>query len=303
MMRRIVDFGSAIGLLLLFAGCVSTSELDAIKVDVNQLKRDSFDLKRETSSIRQDLSSLKEHSAGAVKEDSFNAIKESQASLYSQLSEQSKDLQVLQGRFDENKFFIDKTLKDGSIERELLRTQINSLDARVKELSEKLAGAVETKPQPDQAPAGQKEDEKTSERREDSPIALYDSAYTSFKEKKFAEAREKFGAFIKKFPKDGLAGNAHFWTGESYYAEKDYENAILVYEALIKGFPRNEKIPGALLKQGLSFIELGDKKTAKVIFDKLIEKYPDSKEAEIAKKKAAAEKKPAEKKTPKKGPR
>ena len=125
---------------------------------------------------------------------------------------------------------------------------------------------------------------------------MYESAYNAFKAKKYREAREKFSAFVKKFPKDALAGNAHFWTGESYYAEKDFENAILAYETVIKSYPQNVKIPGALYKQGLSFMELGDKKTAKVIFEKLIEKYPDSPEAAQAKKKKAEiDKKPPKK--------
>ncbi len=304
MLRRIFDFKSAvsfqlsaISFLLLLSGCVSTSDFEAMQNDINQLKRDTFENKKEISEIRKDATQIKEQAAGSVKEDSFNAIRESQASLYSQVAEQSKELQVLSGRFDENKFFIDKTMKDNSIERELLRSQINNLETRVKELNEKLAKPGETSSlTPAQKPEAEQGAEKAPELKseENTPAEAYEAAFNSFKEKKHKEAREKFTRFIKKFPKDGLAGNAHFWIGETYFAEKDFENAILAYETLIKNYPHNEKIPGALLKQGLSFMELGDKKTAKVIFEKIIEKYPDSKEAGTAKKKKAEiDKKPA----------
>jgi tol-pal system protein YbgF len=281
--------------LLMVAGCASSGDLDALRSDINQLKRESFELKKETAD-------LKKQTSGTVKEDSFSAIRESQASLYSQVNDQSKELQVLRGRFDEYKFSMEKTMKESSMERDLLRSQINSLEARVKELSEKIGKSGDIKPPAaEQKPEAEESAERTSEGKkaeDDGPAALYESAYNSFKGKKYREAREKFSAFIKKYPKDGLVANAHFWTGESYFAEKDFESAILAYEALIKAYPRNEKIPGALYKQGLSFLELGDKKTAKVIMDKLIEKYPDSREAAMAKKKKAEmDKKPVKKGT------
>ena len=267
--------------LFLLIGCASTGDLDTLRSDVNQLKRESFELKKETAEIRR-------QATGTVKEDSFGALRESQASLYSQVNEQSRELQVLRGRFDEYKFFMDKAMKESAAERDLLRSQISTLETRVKELTEKVGKSGEMKsPAPEQKPSAEESNEKSAEGKkteEDKPAALYESAYHSFREKKYKEAREKFSDFLKRYPKDGLAGNAHFWTGESYFGERDFENAILTFETLIKGYPGNDKIPGALYKQGLSFFELGDKKTAKVIFDKLIEKYPDSREAAMAKK-------------------
>jgi tol-pal system protein YbgF len=284
--------------LFLLAGCASTGDLDATRGEINQLKRDNIELKKETADLRKQTST-------SVKEDSFSALRESQTSLYTQMNEQSRELQVLRGRFDEYKFFMDKTMKEAAIEREVLRSQVNSLDTRVRELSEKIARSAEPKPQATEQKPPEADDEQPAEvkKTEDNgPAVLYESAYTSFKGKRYKEARTKFTSFIAKHPKDGLVGNAHFWIGESYFAEKDYENAILSYETLIKSYPRNDKVPGALYKQALSFMELGDKKTAKVIFDKIIEKYPDSREATMAKnKKAEIDKKPA--KPAKKGTR
>ncbi|MDP2277579.1 MAG: tol-pal system protein YbgF, partial [Nitrospirota bacterium] len=117
------------------------------------------------------------------------------------------------------------------------------------------------------------------------PVKVYGAAYASFKDKKYKEAREKFEAFLKEFPKDKLAGNAQFWIAETYDAEEDYAGAIVEYDALLKNYPNSEKAPGALLKQGYSFIEMGDKKAARGILEQLKEKYPKSKEAALAKKK------------------
>ncbi len=115
--------------------------------------------------------------------------------------------------------------------------------------------------------------------------SVYEEAYSAFKDRKYKEARQKFDAFIKEFPKGKLADDAQFWIAETYYSEKDFEGAIFAYETLLKKYPNSEKAPAALLKQGFSFIEVGDKKTGKVLLEQLIELYPNSKEAELAKKK------------------
>ena len=233
---------------------------------------------------------MKEKSA---KEDALNAIRESEAALRSDIAGISKDLQTLIGRFDESKYFIDKTLKDTASEMELLRSQINALEAQIKELQGRLSSKTDT----DTKTKGKMEIKKDKKESEDAkipetkaheikdPAKMYEAAYATFKDKKYKEAREKFEAFIKEFPKDNLADNAQFWIGETYYAEEDYAGAIVEYDALLKNYPDSKKAPGALLKQGYAFIEFGDKKAARGIFEYLMAKYPKSKEAELAKKK------------------
>ncbi len=279
----------AIILLLFLSGCI-TDELAVMKADINQLKKDSFDIKKETSetksAFKTEIAEVKEKSA---KEDSLNAIREGMVSLHSEVSGISKDLQSLTGRFDENKYFIDKSLKDKSSELDLLRSQITTLETQVKEIQVKLSAKTETdtaakdKPDVKKEKESETEEAKTPEIKD--PAKAYEAAYASFKNKKYKEAREKFETFLKEFPKDKLAGNAQFWIAETYYAEEDYAGAIVEYDALLKNYPNSEKAPAALLKQGYSFIEMGDKKATRGIFEQLKEKYPKSKEAALAKKK------------------
>ncbi|MCX5717138.1 MAG: hypothetical protein NTW44_02285, partial [Nitrospirae bacterium] len=234
-------------LLLFFAGCI-TNDLEVMKADINQLKKNSFDIKKESSetksAFKTEIAELKEKSAKetsdiksefkaelsalkekSVKEDSLNAIREGMVSLRSEVSGISKDLQSLTGRFDENKYFIDKSLKDKSSEIDLLRSQITALETQTKEMQTKLSSKTEA-----DATAKSKPDvkeEKKLETREtkapeaktpeiNDPLKAYAAAYTAFKDKKYKEAREKFEAFLKAFPKDKLAGNAQFWMAEAY---------------------------------------------------------------------------------------
>jgi tol-pal system protein YbgF len=295
----------------LVSSCVSTSDFENMQRDLNDLKRGSV-------VVRQDISSLKEQTTGTVKEDSFTAVRESQADMNSRVSEISSGLQELRGRFEENKFYFEKTLKDSLAERELLKAQIASLETQVRTMKDKLLlleekeksrkQAEEQKPEQEKAaPAGigEKEEKPMPEGPDSTPskqngevdrTKAYETAYQAFKDKKFKEARERFGSFIKDYPQNELTDNAQFWIAEAYYAEKDYEGAVLAYETLIKKYAGSEKTSGALLKQGFAFVEIGDVKTGKAILSRLVEKFPDSNEAGLAKKKIAEiEKKPGRK--------
>ena len=279
------------GLFLLFAllmtGCASTGYVESIKsdVDIERLndRKEMADLKTSVDNLSRDISLLKEQSV--------SALKEGQSSLLSQVGDLSKEIQVLEGRFDENKYFIDKTIKDQLAEKDLQQARIAALESEVKELKAKVL--QQSPPAPAvPAPAGSQEpadEQKKASSATDYTISqkLYDDAQIDFKGKHYEEAKQKFEKFTVDFPKHTLAPNAYFWIGETYYAEKKYEDAILAYESFLKKYPSHDKARGAMLKQAYSFIEIGDKKTGKVILERIIEKYPQSAEAELAEKKIA----------------
>lgn len=297
--------------LTTLAGCASNSDFSLLRQDVNSLERASQDSRKQIESLKESnaralrqIENLNEKTAGVVKEESFSAVRENQADINSRLSELSNSVQDLRGRFEENKYNLEKTLGDSGTERELLKAQISALEAQVKALRDK-AALAEGAPHPKELAGGNQDqgtDSLSADQEQVKPdIAAgetgsdqkgtekkaYDSALQAFKNRKFREAREKFGIFIKEYPTSKLADNAQFWIAECQYAEKDYENAILSYETLLKKYPESKKKPSALLKQGFSFIEIGDKKTGKTILKKVAEKFPDSKEAALAKKRLA----------------
>ncbi|RPI37422.1 MAG: tol-pal system protein YbgF [Nitrospiraceae bacterium] len=284
-------------LLLLFSACASNTDFYRLKMEVN-------DLKKESATAKTEVDTLKERTAGTVKEDSFAAVRESQADMNSRINDLSSGLQEIRGRFEENKYFSENTLKETKAERDILTAQISSLESQMKLLKDRLSALEEASGHKEgvdeqQAPAAQNEGaaqktdlaapEAAPEKKQegDERTKAYDAAYQSFKDKKYKEAREKFEAFIKANPKNGLTDNAQFWIAETYYAEKYYEDAILAYESLLKKYPDSKKTSSALLKQAFSFIEINDTRTGKIILNKLVEKYPGSKDAELAKKKLA----------------
>jgi len=289
----------------LLSACATSSDLDMMRYDLNKVQKDSV-------SLRNDVNTLKEKTTGVAKEESFDVMRQNQAEMQSSLSAVSRDIQVLSGRFDENKYSMEKSLKDSSLEMDLLRTQINGIESRIKELKDRLNNMekqinLQKEPLTEQSKEPEKKEEaaKETKRSENQSVkpakpsdkTKYETANAAYKNKKYKEARENYEAFLKESPKHERAEDAYFQIAESYYNEKDFEGSILAYETLLKKYPNSKKAPAALFKQGLSFIEIGDKKTGKVILEQLIERYPKSKEAELARKNLEnLDKKPAKKK-------
>lgn len=272
-------------MLFLINGCATTGDYIMLKNEVNQLKKNYYVLDKNLTVLKKDMDLVVGGAVKGVGKETFNAIRDSQEQLSSQVLAFSRDLQVLQGRFDESKFTIDRTLKDNALEFEILRTRLSKMEEEIAVLKKQLGDL----PKKGAAGTEKKNDEVKGEEQEEAgnPKDLYADSYDSLKDGKYRKSLEGFTMFLEKYPDHDLADNAHFWMGEAYFRQKDYENAILAYEKLMKDFPKSPKIPAAMLKQAKSFEGIGDKKTAQVIYQLLKEKYPDSSEAKALKKSKA----------------
>lgn len=118
--------------------------------------------------------------------------------------------------------------------------------------------------------------------------SLYSYAIELNRQRKYSEARAKFQEFIKKYPKDQLAGNAQYWIGETYYSVNDMKNAMTSFQDVLNKFPKSNKIPDAMLKIGYVQEKQGKKQEAIATFQNLLKKYPRSKPATLARQKLQA---------------
>ncbi|MGI9440466.1 MAG: tol-pal system protein YbgF [Parvibaculales bacterium] len=110
----------------------------------------------------------------------------------------------------------------------------------------------------------------------DNPNALYKRALGDLREGKFAQAEADFIAFVEKFPRHKLAGNAQYWLGESYYVRQQYKRAAEAFLAGYSQYAKNIKAPDSLLKLGMVLVALGDKKNGCGAFADLVVKFPDA---------------------------
>ncbi len=319
-------------LLFVLGGCVTRGDLDMLQRDTNNstkellaLQRNLYDLNAEMKNVsskldaltkknndlQQQLNSLSSETKNKFGfyekelEASSQPMRRYQADLGSRLDKLQLDVQNLTGRFEESKYFAEKTFGETKNLREGYQAKIDELDKRLAALNTALDN-LEKKPAAGEAktagkPEGENDDpaavknetgkgsgkkpEKEAKPGASSVDEAYKKAYDLFVKGDIEGARGGFQKFLESHPKTKYAENAHYWLGECYFAEKKFDEAILEYDEVIKRFPKGNKVPDALLRQGMAFLEMKDTVNAKLILKEVIKRFPKSDQATRARQK------------------
>jgi len=108
------------------------------------------------------------------------------------------------------------------------------------------------------------------------PQDQYNYAFGLLQRADYPNAEQALRAFVTKFPKDPLAGNAQYWLGETYYVRKDWNNAAIAFAEGYQKYPKNGKAMDDLLKLGMSLANLGQKPNACAAFARLDRDFPSA---------------------------
>ncbi len=119
--------------------------------------------------------------------------------------------------------------------------------------------------------------------KQEKPEAMYDRAQDLFIAGRYNDAREAFLNFAAQYGAHGLADNALYWAGETYYSEKEFDKALQLFLEAVGKYPAGNKAPDSLLKAAYSYLELNKEDKAREIFEQLVKRYPDSQAAGLAK--------------------
>lgn len=120
------------------------------------------------------------------------------------------------------------------------------------------------------APAGQALPQGT-------PKEQYDRAHALIvKEQNFEEAERVLLAFIKAYPKNALAANAHYWLGRTYFVRENFKQAAFTFAEGFQKYPKSEKAPANLLNLGMSLAQLKQKKEACTAYSRLLKRFPQA---------------------------
>ena len=106
------------------------------------------------------------------------------------------------------------------------------------------------------------------------PEEQYRFAYKLLIQTDYVEAENAFRAFVTAHPDHQLAGNAHYWLGETYYVRNDFNSAARTFAEGYRKFPKSAKGPDNLLKLALSLVRLGNKRDACMTFARLSKEFP-----------------------------
>src|SRR5262249_36110597 len=79
---------------------------------------------------------------------------------------------------------------------------------------------------------------------------LFALAQSKAKAGDLTTARTLYQDFIRKWPKDDLAGDAHFALAESFYGQDNCPEALPEYGQLIKSFGKSRSVPLAYVRSG-----------------------------------------------------
>jgi tol-pal system protein YbgF len=116
----------------------------------------------------------------------------------------------------------------------------------------------------------------TAKLPEGTPKAQYDYAFDYLKRQDYTNAEATFREFLKKYPKDPLAGNAQYWLGETHYVRGDYQKAAVEFMNGYQNYPKSNKAPDNLLKLGMAMANIGQTQGACTALGRLNKEYPDA---------------------------
>ncbi|QRN94527.1 tetratricopeptide repeat protein [Archangium violaceum] len=102
-----------------------------------------------------------------------------------------------------------------------------------------------------------------------------------------AVARQLYTEFLKKWPKDALAAEAHYGLGETYFAEDKCREALPEYGKLLQEYPKAEPTPDAYLRSSDCFKKLKMQEESRLALEELVKAYPKSEAAKTAKSRLA----------------
>ncbi|MBU8900738.1 tol-pal system protein [Corallococcus sp. H22C18031201] len=95
-------------------------------------------------------------------------------------------------------------------------------------------------------------------------------------------ARQLYSEFIKKWPNDPLAGEAHFGLGETYFAESKCREALFEYGKVVQDHAKTASAPEAYLRSSDCFQKLKMKEESRLALEELVKSYPKSEAAKTA---------------------
>ncbi|MFL5301966.1 MAG: tetratricopeptide repeat protein [Anaeromyxobacteraceae bacterium] len=114
-------------------------------------------------------------------------------------------------------------------------------------------------------------------------VAFFDLARAQEAKGDRPVARALYEEFVRKWPTDPRAADAHFRLGELWFGEKRHRDAILEYGKVAQNFPRSDKAPDALLRTAESMLEIDLQDDAKALLADVQKRYPSTSAAARAK--------------------
>ena len=107
-------------------------------------------------------------------------------------------------------------------------------------------------------------------------VETYNTAATLFNQGSLNTARRAFQQFLREYPTDALAPNAHFYLAEILVQEERLDEAVSAFMRVPELFPTAEMVPDAYLRLGEVYISLDKLDDARAYLQRVVISYPDT---------------------------
>ncbi len=103
----------------------------------------------------------------------------------------------------------------------------------------------------------------------------YNSAKIAYDRNQFDKAIVLFEDFLRKYPEQPLAVNAHYWIGESHYGLNDFSEAYRKFRMISTTYTGTVKAADALVKMAMCNWKMGNFSGARQDLNQVKSVYPD----------------------------
>jgi tol-pal system protein YbgF len=238
---------------LLAAGCVSSTDIEGIQGQLNEIQRQVLFLQQQASS-KSEVSQL-ESQIG----EQTDAFQRSAADMQISLDRLSSQIDQLEANLADTNFRLN------DLSQQIAATNQELRAARGRPTT----GAALSDAPPTQAPPTD-------------PQALYQSAYNDYLRGNYDLAVLGFRQYLDSYPDTELSDNAAYWIGESLFSKASYEQSIREFDHIVSRYPRSDKLASAMLKKGFAYLQMNESEQAIVQLRTVVRTYPGTDEANLA---------------------
>jgi len=262
--------------LALLAGCVTSSDVQKLQSQINELQDQLAQVKR-TASSKEEVQGVNQRIA-----DQTQQLLKSNATLVAKVDQIEDKMNNTQGSVEQTNYRLDR------MAQQLTQAQHDIDELKAAAARAAVPPATATSPaMPGPGTTGTAQPPMTEVTVpapvNENPMELYQAAYRDYQRGNYDLALAGFRDFLARYPESELAANAEYWIGESLYSQKKYSEAIEEFNRVVNKYPKSDKAPGALLKKGYAYLAINDRPRAIVQFQYVVHEYPSSRESALAK--------------------
>ena len=120
-------------------GCASTDEIGKMQYEVNKLRAEVYSIKKKSATIENKLPDQKDLFQKKIRalEETQSATASTVSDLLIQLQSLTSEFQILTGRFEESRYFTEKSSTEALKSKEALETKTKELELAVEDLKKK----------------------------------------------------------------------------------------------------------------------------------------------------------------------